>query len=83
MGHGLLEEGQCPDRYEAHLKYISNLRWGSDIASGCRILNLCTERHFITKKIHVLIFLRQMKRITHKNFSVCLLTTISFYYGNI
>ena len=36
MGHGLLEKGQCPDRYEAHLKYISYLRWGSDIASGCR-----------------------------------------------
>ena len=35
----------------------------------------------LLQKVHGLIFLRQMKHITHDEFSICLLNTKSFYYG--
>ena len=35
--------------------------------------------HFFTKKSTAQIFLRKIKRIAHKDFSICLLNTKSFY----
>ena len=44
-------------------------------------LNLRAHGHFITKKAPAWIFLRQIKHITHDDFSVCSLNIKSFYHG--